>query len=684
VLAGFLAERRLLLIIDNCEHLVPIVALLVATLLPVAAGLRVLVTSREPLDIIGEHVYRVAPLPAPAPDTVVAADAGTRYPALVLFAERAVTVSPGFAITGENVGLVARVCQRLDGIPLAIELAAARLRTLALADLVSGLDHRFRVLTGGDGDMAPVRHQTLRAAVEWSFDLCAKPERLLWLRASVFAGGFDLEAAEWVFPREVFPDGDVREIVLGLVDKSVVIAEDHAGGRRYRMLDTISEYGLDRIRHPHLDDQWVIDEVALRRQHRDYYLDLAERLNADWFGPRQLDWSRRMRPELPNLREALGFCLDHPGGAGVGLQLAGALLYFWWAGGDLREGAAWLRRVLAADPHPSVDRVRALCAYSMMLCIPGDYASAPEPAREAIELARRLHDRLHLPLALACLGLSLSYSGQVAAGLPVLEEAVARARDLGQTHPMVAYTLNWLGVGARLQGDPVRAGELGLQARAICRVHGDQWFLSICLLMPLMTALTLGDLDRARRYGQESLRAGRAVNARHLTAVTIEFIGWVEGAAHDHRRAARLYGAADRRWRDIGVALAGHWAQQQRDHRTPVRQALGETTFDAEYRRGGALDLDDAVDYALGEQAPATAPPPTKAPAAGEPVRLTRRETDVAALVARGLTNRQIAERLMIGQRTVETHVANIFTKLGVTSRTRIATWYAEQAGPTD
>jgi non-specific serine/threonine protein kinase len=302
-----------------------------------------------------------------------------------------------------------------------------------------------------------------------------------------------------------------------------------------------------------------------------------------------------------------------------------------------------------------------------------------------VELARRLHDSVHLPLALACLGLSLVYTGQVAAGLPILEEAVARARDLGETHPMVAYTLNWLGVGVRVQGDPVRAGELGLQARAICRAHGDQWFLSICLLMPLMTALTLGDVERARHYGRESLRAGRAVNTQHLTAVTIEFLGWVEGAAHDYRRAARLHGAADRRWRDVGVSLAGPWAQQQRDHRTPVRQALGATDFDAEYRRGGALDLDDAIAYALDEQQPpATPAPPGKAPAAGELVRLTRRETEVAALVAQGLTNRQIAERLVIGQRTAESHVEKILTKLGFTSRTRIAIWYAEQTRPDD
>ena len=299
VLNEFVAPRQMLLVMDTCEHLVPAVATLVVGLLRGAPGLRVLATSREALGVIGEHIVDVAPLPVPGRNEPVTLASALRYPALALFAERAAAAAPGFEITDGNVGLVAQVCRQV----------------------VTRLDDRFALLRAGR--VGTPRHQTVQAAVEWSFDLCAKPERLLWLRASVFAGSFDLAGVERVCCGDGLPVDIALETLAGLVNRSVLITEDDPAGRRYRMLDTIREYARDRLRHPHLDDYAVMDEEALRVRHRDHYLELAERFDADWFGPRQVPWSQRMHAEQENVRAALGYCLNTVGHEPAGLRLAG-------------------------------------------------------------------------------------------------------------------------------------------------------------------------------------------------------------------------------------------------------------------------------------------------------------------------------------------------------------------------
>jgi predicted ATPase/DNA-binding NarL/FixJ family response regulator len=691
VLADFLADRQVLLVVDNCEHLAEASALLVADLLRAAPGVRVLATSREVLKVPGEHVYPVAPLLVPDPAEPVAAGAGVKYPGLVLFAERAAAVRPGFAVTGENAAAVARVCQRLDGIPLALELAAARLGALSVEQLAAQLDDRFRLLATGNRAALP-RHRTLRAAVEWSFELCTKPERVLWVRASVFAGRFDLDAAGQVCGGDGLAVEEVYEVVAGLVDKSVLIAEEHAGEFRYRLLDTIRDYGLDRLRDPdETDGLAVLDEEVLRLRHRDYYLDLAERFDADWFGPRQAEWTERMRAEHANLRAALSYCLAGDGGSAApgaeearsGVRLAGALYYFWYGCGEVREGRYWLERALAADPHPSRERTRALSAYCWILIMQGAPAAVADPARECIELARRFGQPLYQAEGLQTLGLSLLYREDLVRARAALEEAVAVAGELGATHPAVAHAEVGLGVAVMFQGDPVRAAELFAESEAISRLHDEQWSLAATLRGAIMPALALGQVAAADAYGRESVRLSSALHDTMGAATGLEFLAWVAAAAHDHPRTACLLGAADRQLRDIGAGAlfsGGGWARSHQDCETAARQALGDAAYDTAHRRGSELNFDEAVAYALGEEKPAAEQPPER----GELPSLTRREREVAELVGQGLSNKEIAARLVIAQRTAESHVDKILTKLGFSSRAQVAAWYATQRKTAD
>ena len=683
VLRHFLADRHLLLVLDNCEHLIEGCAVLVAELLRAAVGLRVLATSRETLQITSEQIYRVEPLEVPDPAAVETVAAGVRFAGMALFAERAAAVSPGFEITGHNAPLVAAVCRLLDGVPLAIELAAARLRALSLEQLAARLDDRFQLLTSGNRAALP-RHQTLRAAVQWSYELCSKPERLLWARASVFVDRFTLQAAERVCGGDGLPTEAVLAALSGLVDKSVLIAEPDDGGLRYRLLDTVRRFGRDRLRHPDDEDRacgvHVVDEAVLCQRHLDFYQELAERFHADWFGPRQVRWTRWMRAEFGNLRAALGFCTTNAEQTQSGVRLAGALYYFWYGCGETREGRYWLERALAADPQPTRHRARALATLARLRILQGLPADALDPARECLHLARQRDEPFYISHALHTLGLGLTYTGDPEAGQAMLDEAVARATDLGPTHPATAFTTFALATWTMLQGDPARAGELYAQSRAISRAHGERWWLGIVLTASVVPALMLGDLAQARAYARESLQTRQTLHDPHGAASSVEFLAFVAAAAGDYRRAARLFGAIDRHWRAAGGSpfAAGPFRRIHEQHEAATRQALGDAAFDTELRRGGELSLDEAAAYALGDL-----PAPAEQAAArdGNGPRLTRREAEITELLGQGLSNKQIADRLVISQRTVESHVENILAKFGFTSRAQVAAWHAGRQG---
>jgi predicted ATPase/DNA-binding NarL/FixJ family response regulator len=669
MLAQMLADRQLLLVMDNCEHLLPRCASVVAALLRAAPDLRVLVTSRQKLGIPAERVFQVAPLAVPEPDESVLTATGLRYPGVVLFVERAAAVRAGFTLHADNVALVSRICSRLEGIPLAIELAAARMRSLSLAQLADLLDDRFRLLVHGNRAALP-RQQTLRAAVAWSFDLCTQPERSLWLHASVFAGRFDVQALAAVCG---CADEEVYEPLAGLVDKSVVIAERDDTGLRYRMLDTLREFGLLCLRKPGSSAVPAPpDEAVLRRRHRDFYITLAERFDADWFGPRQAEWTRRMRAERVNLRAALGYCLDSEQDERVGVGFAGSLYHFWWGCGEVREGRLWLERALAADARPSRERTRALAAYSRVLLVQGLPAEVAAPASECLDLARRFDEPPVVADASQILGLSLVYCGARGDGIRLLEQAVALAGRLGSSGPPLALASLMLALVVLFDDDPARTGDLLAQSRRICRLWGDQWWLGIVLNVSVMVALRLGDVGQAEAFGREALHVRRELNDPVGSGGALELLAWVAADTGQYRRAARLLGAAEGQWRILGGSAfgAGRWLTEHQARETVMRQALG-AAFDTEFGHGSELALAEAVAYALGERRR----PVQEPPAAG---CLTQRETEVAALIAQGLSNREIAAKLVISQRTVESHTEHILTKLGYTTRTQVATWYAQ------
>jgi non-specific serine/threonine protein kinase len=585
VLVEQLGDARTLIVLDNCEHLLDACAAFCEVVLPAAAGLKVLATSRQSLGVAGEHILIVEPLPTPDP---AGPRPSRRHPALSLFAHRAEVAAPGFAMTAENRAAVAHLCHRLEGLPLAIELAAVRLGTLDLRDLVSQIDDRYDVLTAGTPGAIP-RHQTLRAAIDWSFQLCTGAEQAMWSRASVFAGSFDLAAAEGVCGDDGLPVETIYELVDGLVDKSILAREDHAGLARYRLLETVRQYGQDRLHESGAT-------TALHVRHRDWYLDLAERLDADWFGPRQLQWADQILTELPNLRAALGFCLTEPGQGDAGLRLAGALQYLWWGCGQLREGRIWLERALPADPEPSRYRARALTAYGIVLTQQGLHDRATAPLQEAIALARELGEPLLLAPPLEWAGLNAIHRGDPTAGVARMDEALAAVG--GRTGDMaLAAALQYRGMGAMLTGDPVTALDLLARGREICYAHGELLMLSYTLVAAIQPALMVGDTAQAAAYAREAVPLNVAFNDAFGLNVVMNWLAGVAAAERDHRRVARLYGAERRLALAIGGSPfdAGELLQFRHAAEDPARAALGDDAYEAEFQYGYELSREGAV-----------------------------------------------------------------------------------------
>jgi len=666
VLVGYLADKQLLLVLDNCEHLLDECAVLVARLLSVAPGLRVLATSREPLGIAGERVCPVSPLSVPRLGEVLE----RQYEALVLFEERAAAVVPGFAVNEDNQVAVARLCQRLDGLPLAIELAAVRLRSLSVHDILDRLEDRFRLLTTGDR-VAPERHQTLRAAVEWSFELCTRLERTLWARLSVFAGEFDMAAAEEVCAGEGLLVDEVLTGVIGLVEKSVLVAGSGSAVFRYRMLETIRQYGRE-----HLSDE---DELVVRGRHRDYHLRLCERAEADWFGPRQGEWLDRFQAEEPNLWAALEFCLSQPGQARAGLRMVGAL-HWYWLPRAIRYGRRWVDRALACDGEPSPERAKALWVDGWIAAAQGDTEHALSVLAESAELARGFDDETGLGHAMRCTGLAHFFQGDLAASAAALDQALAHYRSVGAVDSLTASALCIFGTVVAMQGDAERAVALCEECIEICQARGESWARAMGLLQLTFVRFLQGDLTQVSVLAKEAVQLASALREQFGVAWCVQLLAWVASIEGDARRAAVLFGMNGRMWEEIGLWLSG-WraAGDLSDHyRAQVREALGQRVFDARVEQGRRFTADEGLAYAVGEQSSApvdtSAVPPVLA-------QLTRREREVAMLVAQGMSNKDIAAALVVAKRTAEAHVENILNKLSFTSRSQIATWIAEQQG---
>jgi predicted ATPase/DNA-binding CsgD family transcriptional regulator len=662
MLVEHLADRRLLLLLDNCEHLVDACAKMAEHVLRRAPGVRILATSREPLHVTGEKTFRVPPLSVT--DDAVALEGELVPEAVALFYARARDLAPRLTTTAQRKQVV-QICQRLDGLPLAIELAAALLRVVSPQEVLDRLTDRYRLLTQGRRS-APYRQQTLRAAIDWSFDLCAGPEQRLWTRLSVFSGEFELDAAERVCSGDGVEADDVLPLVVSLVERSVLTPVQVGDVARYRLLETLREYGHDKLRTSG-------DYLAWRRRHRDWYAGLVTRADAEWNTDRQPRHYALLGREHANLQLALDFSLAEPGEAEVALRmLTGLWRFFWWGRGWVGEGRHWLGRALELASEPAADRARALLVDSTLAVAQGDFTAGRARLEEGSAIAESVGEPETLAFARWVAGSAEMFAGHLPASMRLLEQG----RDIVATVPGSNYRLDillLLGVGSGLMGDQERAEQYNRETLALTDGTGECFHRAYALWALALIQLDRGDHEGAAELTRQSLRLRLGHDDRMGTFWSVETLAWVHGASGEHDRAATLLGAAAALQRSMGITFAGyqHLVHYHEACHSRSCEALGEAGFDAAFRRGARLV--DIVAFALGEG------PDESAEAAASPaatgVRLTRREMEVAHLVAEGLTNRDIAERLVISPRTAETHVANVMKKLGFSSRGQLSPW---------
>ena len=577
VLAEFLADKDALLVLDNCEHVVDHCAVLVDTLLRTAPGLRVIATSRRALRVYGEQILSVSPLSVP-------------YPAATLFAQRADAAIPGsFVITAANEQAVADLCRRLDGIPLAIEMAALRVRTLTPAQLLERLDDRFRVLTGG-GRTALPQHQTLLATMEWSFDLCSPREQLLWARASVFAGGFDLAAAEAVCSDDALTADYMFDAVDGLVDKSVLQREEHAGVARYRLLETMRQFGQARLRAGD-------DEPRLKARHRDWYAGVALQGERAWFTPRQVATVGAMAAERGNLRAALEHSLTTPGGAEPGLRLAATLWFYWVGCGRFAEGRHWLNRALSLETGPSRARCKALWVTGYLATLQGNTTAVPALLEACRTEAAVLGDEDADVYATYVQGAAAVFDDDLPLGARLLAEADRRHAELGHLDSNVVMARVALAITVAFSGELDRAAEICTKARLVCEENGELWARAFALYVLAFVAMGRGDVAEARELAITSLRIKEQFRDLLGIAVSVELLALISVITGSASHAALLLGGADRVWQSVGLPLFGsaNFAASHDQCVTLCRQALSPEEYEEHFSRGAAMTVASVV-----------------------------------------------------------------------------------------
>ncbi|WP_433255491.1 ATP-binding protein [Streptosporangium sp. CA-135522] len=667
-LADHLRDRQTLLILDTCEHLVDACARLAQTLLENSPRLRILATSRQSLGVPGEHIVALAPMPLLDPHAVESVAALSRCDSVALFLDRVRAVDPGYTLTGENAREVAEVCARLDGIPLAIELVAVRMRTLPLGRILDLLDDGPWLLSGRT---AGGRHPTVGATVEWSHRLCTDDERLLWSRLPVFVSAFDAAAAESVCSDEALPAERVLPALLGLVDKSIVIPVKRGDGTVYRLLDIIREYGAARL----LESG---DRERLRRRHLSHYVESARRGRRIGPGVDQVERWGRIRRDWPNIRAALDLCAEDPDEHETGLNMAATLWYLWIACGMLREGHHHLERLLARSRPGTEPWSWATLVLAYIAIARGHL----DQARLLLERCREQSSHDSDPVRLFLLKLSGTLAvieGDLTGAEARLGAVVERLGPGTRLPGVLLPAMVELGLSLIWRGEIAASREMFLRCRALCEERGDSWARAYADYGLGLVAQAEGDAARAVAHARDSLRVKRHFSDAMAIVFCLDLLACAAADQGDLARAGRLLGAAHTGWRDRGLLRQGYPMMARDGARCVelVRRGLSRREFDQAAREGTALGLEGAIAYALGEET-----------AEGGAVRrdsgrapLTRREWEVAELVAEGMTNRQIAHRLMIVQRTVDSHVEHILAKLGFSARAQVAAWATRRRG---
>jgi predicted ATPase/class 3 adenylate cyclase/DNA-binding CsgD family transcriptional regulator len=718
-LAEAIGDRSLLVVLDNAEHVLGAAAKLADAVMRSCPRACLLVTSRELLGVGGEHVFRVPPLPVPPAD-LAAPGPLAAFESVQLFAERALMHRQGFALDNNNAAAVAAVCARLDGIPLALELAAARLGSLSAPEISSRLDQRFRLLTGGSRTALP-RHQTLRALIDWSYDLLNPGEQVVLDRLSVFAGGWTLEAAEAVTTAGDGGEWQVLDHLSALVDKSLIQAEETKGSTRYRLLETVRHYATERLAcRPGAE----LDQT--RAAHRDYFLALVETAATHLRGPDEAVWLDRLEAEFDNIRATLAFCIADPGSAELGLRLAAGLRTFVFSRGHSGEVIEALGALLGRPDarQPTRYVARALITNCKLLTHFDRSPNIPSMAEEAITIARGLADDALAADALAALNWFSFLQGDLSAALARADEAVALARAAGDPTQLVV-TLGHRAVFKAETGDLDASIVDYQEVLSLARASGDNYTLVVTLVNLGVDQIVAGEFPAALAYLQDALKLADAHGYQHLSAaaeMNMGFAHLMNGDAASARRllvgvldraratsemtwvhsallglalaagmdgapvvAATLHGAADHQYEDAGQAFDAKESKMRASDHVRLGEALGEAAFDAAYQHGRALSQADAIALAT-----ATAGPDPEAasigsvPAAhaahGSADPLSEREREIVALLAGGATDAQIARRLFLSVNTVRSHLERIRDKTGGRRRTDLAR-YAIQVG---
>lgn len=663
-IASVVGERRALLVLDGCDRVLLSAAETVRALLAGCPHLQVLATSRQPLRVTGEAVYDVGPLAFPDPAGAHSPTELTAYDAVTLFVRRAAAAVPTFRLTNDNASAVAGICAAVHGMPLGLELAATRVLVLSPQSILERLDDRYRLLTKGARD-APDRLRSLRASVDISYELCSPQEQLLWARVSTFAGGFTLDAVEAVCAGDGVEEFEILDLVDSLIERSVLLRDDTDPDRvRYRMLETIRAYGADKL-DPADGDQ-------RRRAHLAWHAALTERFAAEWFGADQVGWCRRLRCEIGNLQVALETALDSADTAPVALGIVTRLEPFWVVTGRVTEARRWLDRALAATSDAGARRIDALLLAAELAALQG----ALDIATPFLDEARTLAGPADDAALLRAQGWIELANGQLGVAAASLSEAAQSSRRAGDAR---GEAVAWLlaGVAHSRAGDPGAATEALRECLSLAEPLGEHQLRSAALVLLGVQALRHQDTAGAEHAGRESLRSTTALGDEVGTAFALSVLGCA-AAADDAQGAALLIGIADRRWRALGLTAAAvpSLALVHQEAVRSLRDQLGATRFGAATRRGAELGAEAALRLAMEGVLDDSASPSGDVV---DPGPLTARELEVAELVAKGLSNKDIAEVLVISPRTAQGHVENILRKLGLTSRTQVAAWVLER-----
>ena len=670
-LEAFLRPRVVLLVLDNCEHLVDACAQQVTRLLTACPDLRILATSREPLQIAGERQRRVAPLAIPSPEQGSDAAALRWIPAVQLFIERAQAVEPSFALTDANAAAVGAICVRLDGIPLAIELAAARVRVLTAEQILARMDDWFRLLASTQRS-APTRQQTLKATLDWSYTLLSDDERRLFRQLAVFVAGWPLEAAELLGTEHGAAPDDTLDLLTRLVDKSLVQVDESGTVARYRLLEPLRQYALHQLEESG-------EEAHARAAHARFYLTLVEQAAPELHGPRQVDWVVRLEDELGNLRAALQWMAEHD--AEALLRTTVTLALFWETRGHLREGRRWLELALAASSvaGDTTLRARALIGAGRLAHQQTDFEASEAFHMESLAIARELGDQRGIAMALSELGKAarlrdLDYDRSIA----LLEESLALCAELND-QGLSAYALLNLGISVWGNNDLARAEDTLEQSLQLYREDGNLRLAAIAQAMLGLVAWRARQFDLAASRFIAALEDHHRIGDWWFIAYDLRGLAAVLIEQDRAEYATRLLGAAQCLGEALGEVHSPIGGNTWGPLSELAQQLLGTEAFERAWASGRSLSRDEALRAAIEAVAASGAGDRPVAPAnvIAHPDTLTRREREVALLLARGYSDRQIAEELYIAVSTVGVHVHHILEKLDLRSRFQVGDWVA-------